>query len=300
MPNFAAGTVACAIAIAAGAIAAPVAPAIAASANGTAWCHDTARDLVTQRPVEACQGRMVDETEADRIRERRRARIRRSLGGVKGAVPRGRMGGSGTGFFIARDGTLVTNAHVIDGCSTMVVEAADNEKGTARVLGVDARNDLALLRADIVPKAVADFASLREPEFDEPVAIVGFPLHGRVAIKPILVTGHVLDNARARRGHAGRFRMRADVRRGNSGGPVLDGQGLVIGVVAAKVHTPRTFQATGRLVRDVGVAIAPETVFSFLEAQNQPHRRSVDGVPMSDAEIMARARRFVVRLVCWR
>ncbi len=300
MLEITAGRAGCSIAIAAGMIAALAVPGSAAGADGAAWCHDAARDLVSRRAAEACDGRIVDANEADRIRDRRRARIRRGLGGMRTAVPRGRISGSGTGFFIASDGTLVTNAHVVAGCRTVMVEAADNAKGHARLLGLDADNDLALLRTEIVPQDIADFALLRDPAADEPVAVVGFPLHGRVAIKPILVTGHVLAPARARRSGAGRFRLRADVRRGNSGGPVLDGRGLVIGVIAAKVHTPRTFQATGRLVRDVGVALASKTVFGFLESHDQPHRRIAGAAPMSDAEIIARARLFVVRLVCWR
>ena len=298
MLKITAGRAGCSIAIAAGIIAAFAVPGAAAGADGAVWCHDAARDLVARRAPDACDGRIVDANEADRIRARRRARVLRGLGGIRTAVPRGRISGSGTGFFIASDGTLVTNAHVVSGCRTVMVEAAGNATGPARLLGLDADNDLALLRAELVPKEIADFASPRDPAVDEPVAVVGFPLHGRVAIKPILVTGHVL--ARANRAGAGRFRLRADIRRGNSGGPVFDGRGLVIGVIAAKVHTPRTFQATGRLVRDVGVAIASKTVFGFLESHDQPHRRIADAAPMSDAEIIARALKFVVRLVCWR
>jgi len=300
MLEFTAGRAGCAIAIAAGMIAALAMPGAAADADGAVWCHDAARDLVMRRPTKACHGRIVDDNEADRIRERRRARIRRGLGGMRTAVPRGRISSSGTGFFIASDGTLVTNAHVVANCPTVIVEAAGNATGPARLLGVDTDNDLALLRAEIAPKAIADFALPRDLAGDEPVAVVGFPLHGRVAIKPILVTGQVLARTRTGRVGTGRFRLRADVRRGNSGGPVLDGRGLVIGVVAAKVHTPRTFQATGRLVRDGGVAIAAKTVFGFLDSHDQPHRRTAGAAPMSDAEIMARARKFVVRLVCWR
>jgi len=300
MLEITAGRVGCLIAIATGMIAAFAVPGAAVGADGTVWCHDAARDLVTRRAADACDGRIVDEIEANRVRERRRARIRRGLGGIRSAVPRGRISGSGTGFFIASDGTLVTNAHVVGGCRTVMVEAAGNAKGPARLLGLDADNDLALLRTELVPKEIADFASPRDPAVDEPVAVVGFPLHGRAAIKPILVTGHVLARARSKRAGSGRFRLRADVRRGNSGGPVLDGRGLVIGVIAAKVHTPRTFQATGRLVRDVGVAIASKTVFGFLESHDQPHRRIANAAPMSNAEIIARALKFVVRLVCWR
>ncbi len=300
MVEITAGRAGCLIAIAAGMIATFAVPGMAAGTDGAVWCHDAARDLVTRRAPDACDGRIVDANAADRIRARRRARIRRGLGGMRTEVPRGRISGSGTGFFIASDGTLVTNAHVVAGCRTVMVEAAGNATGPARLLGLDADNDLALLRTDVVPPGIADFAPPRDPVADEPVAVIGFPLHGRVAIKPILVTGQVLARVRTRQAGTGRFRLRADVRRGNSGGPVLDGRGLVIGVVAAKVHTPKTFQATGRLVRDVGVAITSKTLFGFLESHDQPYRRVADAAPMSDAEIITRARRFVARLVCWR
>ena len=72
----------CWIAIAAGMIAALVVPGAAVGADGAELCHDSARDLVTRRAADACDGRVVDKTEAERIRDRRRARIRRSLGGM--------------------------------------------------------------------------------------------------------------------------------------------------------------------------------------------------------------------------
>ncbi len=106
----------CSIMIAVAMIAALAAAGAAASADGAVWCHDSARDLVTRRAAAACDGRIVDDNEAAHIRERRRARIRRGLGGTRTAVPRGRISGSGTGFFIASDGTLVTNAHVVANC----------------------------------------------------------------------------------------------------------------------------------------------------------------------------------------
>ncbi len=272
-----------------------VPPSGAADAEDAVWCLDVARDLVTRREAEACAGRIVDAEEAGRVRARRRDRIRRNFDAVERNAPGRRMSGSGSGFFIAPDGTLVTNAHVVDGCRTVMVETAGEARGTARLLELDVGTDLALLRAEMAPPAIADFAPPRDVAPDEPVAVVGFPLHGRVAIVPILVTGHVL-----KRVGAGQFRLRADVRRGNSGGPVLDGSGRVIGVVAAKVHSPRTFQATGRLVRDVGVAITSATVFGFLESHGQPHRRVTGAAKLSDAEIIARAALFVVRLVCWK
>ncbi len=287
------------------AIAAPLIAVLAssgASADGDriAWCLDVARDLVTRRAPDACAGRIVDDAEAAGVRARRLQRIRRGLDGHRQAVPGRRMGASGTGFFVAADGTLVTSAHVVAGCPVVTAAAAGGGARPARLLGLDAEADLALMRTDIVPRSVAEFGAARDPAADEPIAVVGFPMHGRVAIRPILVTGHVLGRARAGPRAGARFRLRADVRGGNSGGPVLDRRGLILGVVSAKVHTPRTFRKTGRVVRDVGVAIASETVIGFLAAHDQPYRLRADAAPMSDAEIIASARLFVVRLVCWR
>ncbi len=281
-------------------IAAIAAPDTAVGTDGLVWCHDAARDLVTRRAAEACRGRIIDDAAAERVRTRREERIRRNFGGVRNAVPGRRRSGSGTGFFIASDGALVTNAHVVARCQAVTADAADGASGPARVLGIDAENDLALLRAEIVPPAVAQFRRQRDPVVDEAVAVVGFPLHGRIAIRPVLVTGHVLAAPATRANGTIRFRIRAGVRRGNSGGPVLDGRGRIIGIMAAKVHTPKTYQRTGRIVRDVGVAIPTETVFDFLDDHDQPFRRVADAAPLSNQEIMARARLFVARLVCWK
>ena len=277
-----------------------VPPSGAADAEDAVWCLDVARDLVTRREAEACAGRIVDAEEAGRVRARRRNRIRRNFDAVERNAPGRRMSGSGSGFFIAPDGTLVTNAHVVDDCQGISVEAAGNVSGSARLLGIDGARDLALLRADFAPPATATFGLPRVVTVDEPIAVVGFPLHGRVAIKPILVTGTVLAATRPPVGGSERFRLRADVRRGNSGGPVLDSHGLVIGVVTGKVNTPRTFQLTGRLVRDVAIAVRSETVFGFLQTHDQRHRRARPAAPLSDAEIMDRASAFVARVLCWR
>jgi len=210
-----------------------VPPSGAADAEDAVWCLDVARGLVTRREAEACAGRIVDAEEAGRVRARRRDRIRRNFDAVERNAPGRRMSGSGSGFFIARDGTLVTNAHVVDGCQGISVEAAGNVSGTARLLGIDGTSDLALLRADFAPPAMAIFGLPRMVSVDEPIAVVGYPLHGRVAIKPILVQGRVSTAIRPPATGSGRFRLKVDVRRGNSGGPVLDASGNVVGVVLA-------------------------------------------------------------------
>ena len=84
----------------------------------------------------------------------------------------------------------------------------------------------------------------------EDIAVVGYPLHGLVAIKPIMVKGHVYVGSEPPR--ADLFAMSIDIRRGNSGGPVVDRAGRIVGVVVAKVNTPSVFAAAGQVVRNLG------------------------------------------------
>jgi S1-C subfamily serine protease len=98
----------------------------------------------------------------------------------------------------------------------------------------------------------------------------------------------------------GRFRIKADIRRGNSGGPVLDLNGLVIGVVTAKLNTPKLFQKIGRVMRDIGIVISRRVVLDFLKRHGVHVRTRRGGMPIPSDVIFTRARRFVARVLCWK
>jgi len=94
--------------------------------------------------------------------------------------------------------------------------------------------------------------------------------------------------------------MKVDVRRGNSGGPVLDDGGAVVGVVVAKIDTPKHFSRTGELVERVGVAIRNEIVFAFFRHYRVQVSRAL-AAPLQDDEARLRhARAFVAQVGCWR
>ena len=94
--------------------------------------------------------------------------------------------------------------------------------------------------------------------------------------------------------------MKIDVRRGNSGGPVLDRAGRVVGVVVAKINTPSVYAATGRLVRDVGIAIRLWAVMEFLRDHGVKIAESSTLPPLTQAEVFSKAHRFVGQVGCWR
>jgi serine protease Do len=82
------------------------------------------------------------------------------------------------------------------------------------------------------------------------------------------VTGKVREFAPEKLDRWGRFAIDADIRRGNSGGPVIDDRGYVVGVVSAKVNTPAMFQRTGQVMRDIGLIIRQDRALRFLERFN--------------------------------
>lgn len=268
-------------------------------ATATVWCLDEARSIVRRVARWRCDGREVDEREARRVQQQRVERIKRVLERERNPLlPGRRLGGTGTGFFISADGHVLTNNHVVDDCKAVTVTPAGGTEGVAEIRAADAGRDLALLETRSTTRNAAVFRSFDEQIENEPVTVVGYPLHGKVVIKPVLVTGHVKPDANPRNPNV--FAMAIDIRRGNSGGPVLDEAGRVIGVVFAKVDTPSMYENTGKLVRDVGFAIRLPVVRDFLRGQPVAVKAGGDAQPLEQAARLARAREFVAQIGCWR
>ncbi len=97
-----------------------------------------------------------------------------------------------------------------------------------------------------------------------------------------------------------RIQITAPVQPGNSGGPVLDQSGHVVGVVVARLDAVKLVQRTGRLPQNVNFAISEGTVRAFLDANNVPYEVEPSDKPLPTADIAAKAREFTVRVECWK
>jgi serine protease Do len=155
--------------------------------------------------------------------------------GLRGG-PRGRVvTGQGSGFFISADGFAVTNNHVVDSADKVEVTADDGKTYTAKVIGTDARTDLALIKVE--GGSNFSFAKLSDgkPRIGDWVLAVGNPfgLGGTVTAGIVSANGRDIGNGP----YDDFIQIDAPVNKGNSGGPAFNTEGEVMGVNTA-IYSP--------------------------------------------------------------
>jgi TPR repeat protein len=170
---------------------------------------------------------------------------------------------SGTGFFITEDGYLITNEHVAwNGAQVRLVTEAGLI--SAKVVKVDAANDLALLKAEGKFAALA-VASSRSVKMGSTVATVGFPNIGLQGFAPKLAKGEIAALSGAQ-DDPRYFQISVPVQPGNSGGALVDERGNVVGVVSAKLSARAAVATSGALPENVNYAVKSSLLLSFLES----------------------------------
>jgi S1-C subfamily serine protease len=203
---------------------------------------------------------------------------------------------SGTAFFVSRNGNVLTNAHVVESCRQISVNT-EGQSGAAKILARDERNDLALLATDLHPAQTANWRL--QARQGEDIVVYGFPLTGVLASGGNVATGNV--TALAGLADDSRFlQISAPVQPGNSGGPLLDRSGTVVGVVVAKLNALEIASVTGDIPQNVNFAIKASVAAAFLDAQRVAHPEGGGAGALSTPDIAERAKAFTVQVICVR
>ncbi|MDY0748855.1 trypsin-like peptidase domain-containing protein [Paucibacter sp. R3-3] len=144
--------------------------------------------------------------------------------------------GSGSGFLFTPDGFALTNAHVVEGAGELRAAFVDGSESAARLLGVDASTDIAVLRLEAHPPAFLELGSSAQLQPGQLAVAVGNPLGFDFTVTAGIVSalGRSLP---ARGGRLIEDVIQTDValNPGNSGGPLLDSAAQVIGVNTAVI-----------------------------------------------------------------
>jgi S1-C subfamily serine protease len=217
----------------------------------------------------------------------------------------------GTAFEVTDNGHFLTNHHVVKGCRDIHLRhgGAVDEAG---VIAIDEANDLALL---LDARRVMDRINYRrillrgipyarfreEPSFlslGESVVAVGYPLQDVLA--GINVTTGIVSGTAGAAGDSTRFQITAPIQPGNSGGPVLDSRGQVIGVVVAQLG--KTYeQQSGIIPQNVNFAIQGKIAREFVRLKAGPMLPPPDpapGSPIDTATIATRTSEYTFMVIC--
>lgn len=209
-------------------------------------------------------------------------------------TPRKSGTSSGSAFAISTDGFFVTNWHVVDDCNVISLKLGDRT-GSASIVAQDATNDLAVLRSDLKAEVAANLRTgIRQ---GENIVVFGFPLSGLLSTAGNITTGLVSATAGLR--DDSRFlQITAPVQIGNSGGPLLDQKGNVVGVVASKLNVLKLALVADDFAQNVNFAVKSDTLNTFLSARNISFSTKLHEKELPTADIADMARKFSAYVEC--
>jgi S1-C subfamily serine protease len=207
----------------------------------------------------------------------------------------GRVSGE-TGFFITNKGHMLTNAHVVEECTTVSVRYGTDEVRRGRVQAKDLINGLALIATEITPETVAIIQG--KVRLGEQIEAFGYPYSGLLSSGGNFTLGNVTALT-GLRDDSRMLQISAPIQPGNSGGPLLNSAGRVVGVVVSKLNALKVLLVTEDVPQNVNFAIKATIVQNFVESQRLALRPAEgDAGPIDTPDIADLARTFSGRIEC--
>ncbi len=208
---------------------------------------------------------------------------------------------SGSGFFITQE-YLVTNEHVANSqCAQIIVRINDNDTVPARLIAIDAKHDLALLRS---PKFSSRQTMLRRNmdaiKVGDKVVAAGYPVNV-IATGTYELASAQLLNISDSEGDTDKLQFSHSTEQGYSGGPLLDRSGNLVGVTKGEVK--KYEKANGKeeaktLVSDADEAVSSAILKAFLASNGIPYLEANSTATLTDKELEALAQNFTVGVQC--
>ena len=199
----------------------------------------------------------------------------------------------GTGFFVSKQGHILTNDHVVEGCKEL------KTTGGKTLIVVDRRPsaDLALLQAEFMPSKIATFRSGTPPKLGDAVFTFGFPLPGILSSEGNVSAG-MISAVTGIKNDVSMLQISAPLQPGNSGGPLMDSSGNVIGVIVAKLDALEIARLTGDVPQNVNFAIQWAEVKAFLHAESVAYVEVPSVRSYEASSVAERAKSFTVAIEC--
>lgn len=210
-----------------------------------------------------------------------------------------RLKRSGTGFFISEDGSMLTALHVVHpSCPRLMISYGDGPAAEAQIAHFDLLLDVALLRTAIRPQRVASFSTYDEFRPGMAVTITGYAIETTKQRRPLTASGLMIDQA-TYGGTEGFFRTSVVVHHGQSGGPVLDDDGRVVGLAKAILRYEQVASDNPQEIKR-SLAVGRTAILGFLERAKATGRiqKTINASSASESRA-SQAGQFMALVECW-
>ena len=172
---------------------------------------------------------------------------------------------SGSGFAVTSDGHIVTNHHVIDGCQNVEI-TYKGQTIPSTVISFDLNNDIALLKSDFKPLYTFPL-SRKNPYVLMDIYVAGYPF-GYDISTPVKITRGIISSLAGIGNNFSQVQIDAAIQPGNSGGPIFDNKGNVVGVAVSKLDLEIMMDSYGVVPEGTNFGIKSNVVINFLESNN--------------------------------
>ncbi len=202
---------------------------------------------------------------------------------------------SGSGFYVSSQGHIITNYHVISGCTDMKVHSKGNVLQTIKI-AEDRRNDLALLKIPTTPEQV--FALSDESPFPlQEIIVAGYPFGDKLS-STLKFTQGIVSSIAGLGNDYSQIQIDAALQPGNSGGPILDEYGNVVAVAVAKLSMKKILEDYGVIPENTNFGVKVSAVKNLMEGNGVPFKSPSTEV-ISKKDLSKKATDGTAFLSCW-
>jgi serine protease Do len=191
-------------------------------------------------------------------------------------LPEGAKLSTGSGFIVDDGRYVITNRHVVQNTGRIAVRNGFGEVRQAKIARSAEKDDLVILElSEAFPESYAiPFEEMTDARTGRAAMVLGYPLASIVGWQQPSLTEGIVSKESGLRDNPTTFQITSKMNKGNSGGPVFDRRGRLIGVAVAKLDTTSVYEKKGHLPEDVNIAVKASRLLNFLKLPANDHTRS--------------------------
>ena len=204
---------------------------------------------------------------------------------------------NGTGFFVNTDAYLVSNYHVVEKCQ-YVGAAINGELLNVRVMASDIVNDLIVGKVENLDQSSYLPLSMEGAYLGDNIIAAGYPLADKLS-DSLKVTRGIVSSMSGMNNNYSEYQIDAAVQDGNSGGPLIDNSGNVVGVVVSQLNKYRLLVEEETIPENVNFAIKSQNLENFLKANNIEYETKRSGNVIQNRLVAKSAQDATMMLLCF-